>query len=145
MAAAGSAYPGDALADRPVAQWLLRRWSDHWVRHDVGYWAVSWRDDPEVLGFCGVKVMTLRARCPISSTAWTRVRGARVSAARRRPSSNGPCGTIPAVRSSPGCDRLIYTSVRVALKAWLVRAAELDSLGEDGPDWIFASPGWTTT
>jgi hypothetical protein len=38
MAAAGSAYPGDALADRPVAQWLLRRWSDHWVRHDVGYW-----------------------------------------------------------------------------------------------------------
>jgi ribosomal-protein-alanine N-acetyltransferase len=31
-----------------------------------------------------------------------------------------------------------HTSARVALKAGLARAAELDSLGEDGPDWIFA-------
>jgi hypothetical protein len=34
--------PGDALADRPAAQRLLQRWSEHWVRHGVGYWAVSW-------------------------------------------------------------------------------------------------------
>jgi RimJ/RimL family protein N-acetyltransferase len=38
-----------------------------------------------------------------------------------------------------------HTSARVALKAGLVRTAELDNLGQDGPDWIFASPGWTTT
>jgi hypothetical protein len=38
-----------------------------------------------------------------------------------------------------------HTSARVALKAGLARVAELDSLGEDGLDWIFASPGWTTT
>jgi [ribosomal protein S5]-alanine N-acetyltransferase len=38
-----------------------------------------------------------------------------------------------------------HTSARVALKAGLARAAELDSLGEDGTDWIFVSPGWTTT
>jgi hypothetical protein len=31
------------------------------------------------------------------------------------------------------------------LKAGLARIAELDSLGEDGLDWIFASPGWTIT
>jgi hypothetical protein len=38
-----------------------------------------------------------------------------------------------------------HTSARVALKVGLARATKLDSLGEDGPDWIFASPGWTTT
>ncbi|HEX2263245.1 MAG TPA: GNAT family N-acetyltransferase [Candidatus Tectomicrobia bacterium] len=38
-----------------------------------------------------------------------------------------------------------HTSARVALKAGLARATELDGLGKDGPDWIFASPGWTIT
>lgn len=58
--------PGDALADRPAAQQLLQRWSEQWARHGVGYSDISWRDDPEVLGFCGVKVMTLRGR-PVSN------------------------------------------------------------------------------
>lgn len=38
-----------------------------------------------------------------------------------------------------------HTSARVALNVGLARARKLDSLGEDGPDWIFVSPGWTTT
>ena len=38
-----------------------------------------------------------------------------------------------------------HTSARAVVKAGLARAAELDSLGEDGPDWIFTSSGWTTT
>ena len=38
-----------------------------------------------------------------------------------------------------------HTSARVALKVGLARATKLDGLGEDGPDWIFASLGWTTT
>jgi hypothetical protein len=116
--------PSDALADRPAAQRLLQRWSDHWIRHGVGYGVVSWRDDPEVLGFCGVKVMMLRAR-PVSHLFH------RYSA-------------IPAVRSSPGCDRPTTPAPGVALKVGLARATKLNSLGEDGPDWIFASPGWTT-
>ena len=45
--------PSDALADRSAAQRLLERWSDHWVRHGVGYWAVSWRDDLRCLAFAG--------------------------------------------------------------------------------------------
>lgn len=139
--------PGDALADRPAAQRLLQSWSDHWVRHGVGYWAISWRDDPEVLGFCGVKVMTLRGR-PVSNLfyrldpcVWGQGIGSEAAAAVVEWSLQLHPGRPVIARVRPAN----HTSARVALKAGLARAAALDGLGEDGPDWIFASPGWRTT
>jgi RimJ/RimL family protein N-acetyltransferase len=137
--------PSDALADRPAAQRLLQRRIDHWVRHGAGYWAVSWRDDPEVPGFCGVKVMTLRGR-PVSNLfyrldpcAWGQGVGSEAAAAVVEWCRQVHPGAPVIARVRPAN----HTSARVALKAGLARAAEFDSIGEDGPDWIFASPGWT--
>lgn len=68
--------PSDALADRYAAEDLLRRWQTRWQRDGVGYWMVTGRTDPAVLGFCGVKPMLL-ADAPVLnlSTASTRPPG----------------------------------------------------------------------
>jgi [ribosomal protein S5]-alanine N-acetyltransferase len=134
--------PSDALADRDAAEDLLRRWQARWQRDGVGYWMVAWRTDPAVLGFCGVKPMLL-ADAPVLNlfyrldpAAWgrgvatealtavvdwsTRVRPDQRLVARIRPGNTA--------------------SARVAAKAGLVRAAELDTDGEDGPDHIWTRP-----
>jgi RimJ/RimL family protein N-acetyltransferase len=64
--------PSDAIEDQAGAGRLPQRWIDHWRRHAVGYWAVSWGGDPSVFGFCGIKVMSLLNRpSPTCSTALT--------------------------------------------------------------------------
>jgi ribosomal-protein-alanine N-acetyltransferase len=42
--------PSDALADADAAEDLLRRWQTRWQRDGVGYWMVTGRRDPTVLG-----------------------------------------------------------------------------------------------
>jgi ribosomal-protein-alanine N-acetyltransferase len=139
--------PGDALEDEVAAQDLLQRWMQHWKQYAIGYWALSWRSDPAVLGFCGVKVMALHGHavsnllyrldprvwgCGVATEAASAVVG---EALRHRPDDP----VIARVRPAN------HASARVALKAGLTRAAELDTPGEDGLDHIYASPGWAVT
>ncbi len=136
--------PSDALEDEPAAQKLLRQWTQHWQQHAIGYWALSWRDDAAVLGFCGLKVVTMHGRTVsnlmyrLDPAAWghgvaTEAASAVVEQALgHRPNDPVIARVRPANRAS----------ARVALKAGLVRAAELDTIGEDGLDHIYASPGW---
>lgn len=134
--------PSDALADGDAAAELLRRWQDRWERDGVGYWIVTGRADPAVLGFCGVKPMRL-ADAPVLNlfyrfdpAAWGRgIATEAVTAvvgwvARTRPDER----LVARVR--PGN----LASARVAAKAGLVRAADLDTVGEDGPDHIWVLP-----
>jgi ribosomal-protein-alanine N-acetyltransferase len=134
--------PSDALVGRDAAEDLLRRWQDRWRTDGVGYWSVTGRTDPTVLGFCGVKPMRL-SDAPVLNlfyrfdpAAWgrgiateaalavvdwvTRVRPQQKLIARIRPENTA--------------------SARVAAKAGLVRAPELDTHGEDGPDHIWVHP-----
>lgn len=134
--------PSDALAGSDAAEELLRRWQDRWRSDGVGYWTVTGRTDPAVLGFCGVKPMRLAdtpvlnlfyrvdpaawgrglaTEAAIAVVGWvTRVRPERRLIARIRPDNSA--------------------SARVAAKAGLVRAPELDTDGEDGPDHIWVQP-----
>lgn len=134
--------PSDALADEHSADELLRRWQTRWQRNGIGYWMVAGRTDPTVLGFCGVRPMLLAA-APVLNlfyrfdpAVWgrgiateavtavvdwiTRLRPERPLVARIRPGNTA--------------------SARVAAKAGLVRAADLDTDGEDGPDHIWIRP-----
>ena len=134
--------PSDGLADGAAAADLLRRWQDRWRRDGVGYWMVTGRADPAVLGFCGVKPMRL-ADAPVPNlfyrldpAAWGR--GIATEAV------TAVVGWV--IRTRPD-ERLVarirpgnLASARVAAKAGLVRAADLDTAGEDGPDHIWVRP-----
>ncbi|RZS34045.1 RimJ/RimL family protein N-acetyltransferase [Herbihabitans rhizosphaerae] len=134
--------PSDALADRAGAEALFARWDEHWTRHGFGYWVVRRAAASTVLGFCGLKIMTWHER-PIlnllyrlAPSTWgdgvgTEVATAAVEWARaHRPALSVVARVRPAN----------VASARVATKAGLVRAPELDGPGEDGHDLVFASP-----
>jgi ribosomal-protein-alanine N-acetyltransferase len=134
--------PSDALADRDSAEDLLRRWRSRWQQDGVGYWMVTGRTDPTVLGFCGVRPMRL-AGAPMLNlfyrfdpAAWGR--GIATEAV------TAVVGWVIRIRPD---QRLVARirpgnagSARVAAKAGLVRAANLDTDGEDGPDQIWILP-----
>jgi ribosomal-protein-alanine N-acetyltransferase len=134
--------PSDALADGAAAEDLLRRWQTRWQRDGVGYWMVTGRTDPTVLGFSGVKPMRL-ADAPVLNlfyrfdpAAWGR--GTATEAV------TAVIGWVTRIRPD---QRLIARirpdntpSARVAAKTGLVRAADLDADGEDGPDHIWVLP-----
>lgn len=134
--------PSDAVTDRESATELLERWQTRWRRDGVGYWVVTGRADPAVLGFCGVKPMQLADGAVLNlfyrfdPAAWGRgVATEAVTAVvgwtrRARP------GQRLIARIRPGNT----ASARVAAKAGLTRAADLDTDGEDGPDHIWLLP-----
>jgi [ribosomal protein S5]-alanine N-acetyltransferase len=136
--------PSDRLDDPAEAQELLDRWIEHWRRHAIGYWVVCWRDDPGILGVCGVKVMTLHTR-PVSNLFyrfapqhWGRgIASEAATAVVERARSDPSRPVIARVRPDN------TASARVAVKAGLRRAAHLDTVGEDGTDHIYVSPEWS--
>lgn len=136
--------PSDALNSRAGAQQLLERWIDHWARHGVGYWVVSSCDDPAVLGFCGVKVVSLHGH-PVANlfyrfdpAVWGEGVASEAAAAAVRWTLGGRPAQPVIARVRPAN----AASARVATKAGLRRAKDLDTNGEDGLDWIFVSPNW---
>ncbi len=129
--------PPDALSTMAEAEDLLARWQDHWRRFGFGYWVVRRRGEQPVLGFCGLKVMTLRDQrvlnlfyrldpgCwgdGVATEAATEV--VRWAAARGEP-------VVARVRPAN------VASQRVAVRAGLRRAEHLDEVGQDGLDWIY--------
>jgi [ribosomal protein S5]-alanine N-acetyltransferase len=134
--------PSDALADGDAAEDLLRRWQNRWQRDGVGYWMVTGRIDPTVIGFCGVKPMRL-ADAPVLNlfyrfdpAVWGR--GLATEAV------TAVIGWVTRIRPD---QRLIARirpdntpSARVAAKIGLVRAPAQDTDGEDGLDHIWVLP-----
>lgn len=133
--------PADALVSREQAVALVDRWSQHWDEHGIGYCMVSWRSGGELLGVCGVKVITLQGRqvfnllYRLSPAVWghgvaTEAATAVVERARAHELGLPIVARVrPANRASAG----------VALAAGLRRAPDLDADGEDGPDHIYSS------
>ena len=120
----------------------MHRWQTRWQQDGVGYWMVTGHTDPAVLGFCGVKPMRL-ADAPVLNLFY-----------RFDPAAWGRGIATEAVtavidwitRTRPG-ERLVarirpdnIPSARVAANARLVRAADLDTDGDDGPDHIWVLP-----
>jgi len=132
--------PSDALATLTEAAALLERWDDHWQRFGVGYWVVRRRESATQLGFSGLKVMQFREKPVLNlfyrfdPATWgnglaTEAAAAVVAvAAEHFPQSP----VIARVRPEN------LASQRVAARAGLRRAEQLDGPGYDGFDCIFA-------
>lgn len=140
--------PGDALADRGQAVVLLCRWLQHWDDHGIGYCIVTWRDDVEVLGVCGVKVMTLDERpvfhllYRLTPTVWGHRIATEAAAELVARAAHHRYG-LPVVARVRPSNR---ASAAVARNVGLHRAPHLDAPGQDGPDdvYILESKPWDT-
>jgi [ribosomal protein S5]-alanine N-acetyltransferase len=131
--------PSDRLDSLSEAETLVGRWLAHWEQFGFGYWCVRPKDRSEVIGFCGVKVVTFRDEewlnllYRFAPTAWGRGYGTEAAtgvvawAAEHQPSRR----VLARIRPRN------VASQQVALRAGLRRAPSLDEDGEDGPDLLY--------
>lgn len=133
--------PSDAIATREEAEVLFGRWDEHWRRFGFGYWVVRRLGDESVLGFCGLKFMTLGDRrvlnlfCRLDPAAWGRGIGSEASQVVLRWARESFPDVPVVARCRPGN----VASRRLAQRLGLERAEHLDEDGEDGADLIFVS------
>lgn len=129
--------PADALTTMAEAEELVGRWQDHWRRHGVGYWVVRDRGEDAVLGFCGLKVMTLRDEPVLNlfyrfdPACWGRGIATEAATEVVRWAAVLDMPVVARVRPAN------VASQRVAVHAGLTRAEHLDEDGQDGLDWIY--------
>lgn len=131
--------PSDMLVSRGEALRLFRRWDEHWRQFGFGYWAVRRHDADSVVGFCGIKVMRLNGDEVVNlfyrfdPTAW----GSGLATEAASAVTSWAAGNIPDRTVIARIRPQNVASQRVAIRAGLARAEELDTIGEDGLDWIF--------
>jgi ribosomal-protein-alanine N-acetyltransferase len=133
--------PSDAVTTVVEARGRFARWDAQWEQCGYGYWVVTAPAPYGVVGFCGLKPVPLGDREVLNlfyrftPSAWGR--GFATEAARRVVSwarDHRPEWTVVA-RVRP----LNVASQKVAVNAGLARAPSLDTAGEDGPDWAYAT------
>lgn len=132
--------PSDGLADLEEAEALLRRWDDQWSA-GLGYWVVEERSGA-VIGVCGVKAVDLAGRPAwnllyrFGPDAWGHgyAREAAAAAIRAAAAVDGNRIVVARVRPANAA------SARVAAAIGLERRPDLDLVGEDGPDEVWATP-----
>jgi [ribosomal protein S5]-alanine N-acetyltransferase len=131
--------PSDRLAARDEAHDLLRRWDDHWRRHGFGYWVVRRHVPDSVVGFCGIKVMQLNGSevanlfYRFDPAEWGNGLATEAASAVTSWAAENIADRPVIARIRPQN----AASQRVAIHAGLARAESLDTMGEDGLDWIF--------
>lgn len=131
--------PGDAITTRDEAVERLRGWDAHWDRNGFGYFTVVL--DDALAGFCGIKRMQLHGRPVLNlfyrldPPAWGGgIASEAATAVVKWASENWPDETLIArVRPDNAA------SARVAERAGLCRSPELDAVGEDGLDFVYAN------
>ncbi|MGG5258472.1 GNAT family N-acetyltransferase [Phycicoccus avicenniae] len=133
--------PSELMGDEAQAAELVARWIRHWDEHGFGYWCVRLPGEDRIVGYVGVKRMTVRDRpvlnlvCRLSPDAWGR--GLATEAVARvvsRVAAQLPAEVILA-RVRP--DNL--ASQNVVAKVGLHRDPALDDDGEDGLDWAWTN------
>lgn len=134
--------PSDMLATRSDAEDLYRRWDEHWNRHGFGYWVIRRYDGHQraaIAGFCGLKLMRLNDRDVLNlfyrldPPAW----GDGVAS---EAATAVVAWAIAHVVDHPVIARVRPDNIAsrtVAVRAGLCRAEHLDTVGEDGLDWIY--------
>jgi len=131
--------PSDMLATRDEAQQLFLRWDAHWLRFGFGYWVVRRRDSATPIGFCGIKVVQLNESdvanlfYRFDPAAWGNGLASEAASAVTGWVAQNISERALIARIRPQN----VASQRVAINAGLTRAEHLDTLGEDGVDWIF--------
>jgi ribosomal-protein-alanine N-acetyltransferase len=133
--------PSDGLDGLEDAEALLRRWDEQW-RSGLGYWIVEGATEP--IGVCGVKAVELDGR-PIWNllyrflpSAWGHGYAREAAAAAARTAGVVAPERLVIARVRP----MNTASARVAAAIGLERRPDLDLIGDDGPDDVWASlPG----
>ncbi len=133
--------PSDLLRDEGEAVELVARWVHHWEEHGFGYWCVRMSGSDRVIGYVGVKRMTVHGSrvlnlvCRLAPEAWgAGLATEAVSVVVSWVASEMPTETILG-RVRPGN----RASQNVARKAGLLRDIAMDDEGEDGLDWAFTN------
>jgi [ribosomal protein S5]-alanine N-acetyltransferase len=132
--------PGDAVGTREEAEERFRAWDAHWERNGFGYWTVV--RDGATVGFCGIKRMRLGEKPVLNlfyrldPAAWGAGIATEAATAVVEWAGRNLEGETLIARVRPANEG----SLRVVEKAGLRRAPELDTVGEDGLDWIFTIP-----
>ena len=133
--------PSDLLSGLPEAEDLVDRWIRHWQGKGYGYWCVRESGRSQVVGYCGVKNMSVQKHsvlnliCRLRPEVWGRGYGTEVTRAvldwvqRRHPHET----ILARIRPKNSASR------NLALKAGLVRDPALDEHGEDGLDLSFSN------
>lgn len=132
--------PSDGLTELADADALLRRWDAQWAA-GLGYWIVE-DGSGAVIGVCGVKAVDLEGLPAwnllyrFAPDAWGRGYAREAAAAATRAAAAvDPSRTVVArVRSAN------TASARVAAALGLERRPDLDVVGDDGPDEVWATP-----
>lgn len=136
--------PSDLLKTRDQAERLFARWDEEWTTRGLGYLVIRRRDAPdptEPLGFCGAKTVKFRGAevlnlfYRLTPSAW----GDGIA-------SEAATAVVAWARTQEPTKKIIArvrpentASARVATKAGLRRAPELDETGADGPDEIYTT------
>jgi RimJ/RimL family protein N-acetyltransferase len=133
--------PSDRLTRREDAERLYQRWDEQWRRCGYGYWVVRRLDSAMQLGFCGIKPMELRGMKILNlfyrfaPAAWGQgLAGEAATAVVAWAAEQHP--DLPLIARVRPAN---VASQRVAIRAGLTRAEDLDTTGDDGADWIFAA------
>lgn len=133
--------PSDAVTTRDEAETLFRRWDEQWRRFGYGYWVLRRRGSPAAIGFCGIKTVAFNGRpavnllCRLEPASWGDGLGSEAATAVVEWATEHLADMPVIARVAPEN----VASARLAVKAGLARAEDLDSPGEDGVDWIFTS------
>ena len=133
----------DAIRSREEAAERFRGWDEHWERYGFGYWTIRRNGESraEPLGFCGIKVMHLQGRSVLNlfyrldPAAWGDGIATEAAAAVVAWAAANLTGRPLIARVRPAN----AASLKVAARVGLRRAPALDTTGEDGLDWVFAT------
>lgn len=133
--------PSERLEEPDEAAELMTRWARHWEEHGFGYWCVRRLGSSHIIGYAGVKWMSMNGRNVLNLVyrfvpeVWGQGLATEAAVAVvSRAMNDMPAETIVA-RVRPDN----RSSQNVALKAGLQRDATMDCPGEDGLDWAFTN------
>jgi len=133
--------PSDLLTHEVDASELVARWICHWDEHGLGYWCARARGSDRIIGYVGVKRMTVQDQsvlnlvCRLVPDAW-----------RRGLATEAVEGVVSWVMAEKPSEVILarvrpenLASQNVAVKAGLHRDVALDDEGEDGLDWAYTN------
>jgi ribosomal-protein-alanine N-acetyltransferase len=133
--------PSDLLTDLAEAQELLDRWIRHWMDRGFGYWCVREVGRPRVIGYCGLKAVTVKGLSVLNliyrftPDVWGRGYATEAATAAIAWGTAHQPSTLILARVRP--DNL--ASQNVALKVGLRRDHGMDDEGEDGQDLAYTT------
>ena len=133
--------PGDLISNQREAEELVGRWIQHWKQWGLGYWCVREAGHSHVIGYCGVKNMTVQGQPALNLISryvpemWGR--GYATEAAEAAVAWAETYCDEPIILARVRPDNA--ASHNVAVKLGFLRDPSMDEDGQDGLDHIYSN------